>query len=250
MDKTDQRLTQAIAIEAAVKTRVDSAVTALYHTAQKAELYIGLSRQYRPINEDGERLPPERQVVRKRALDVLSEAAALLTEAFDSAAARDWGNTTAKADVTVGEETILRDVPVTFLLYLEKRLVDIRALVAAFPTLDPGEVWTLDADAGLSRSDRVETARTAKIPRALITAPATDKHPAQVHVYNEDSIIGYYETVKLSGAVSAQWQRRTVARVERLQKAVKFARERANLEPAPERSVGKPVFDWLFRAEE
>jgi len=68
-----------------------------------------------------------------------------------------------------------------------------------------------------------------------------------VEVYYEDVAIGYWTTVKFSGALPAKRVSEILDRVEKLQQAVKFAREEANGTQAVDRKVGEKVFGYLFR---
>ena len=77
-------------------------------------------------------------------------------------------------------------------------------------------------------------------------AEATEKHPAQVEVYYEDVVIGYWRTIKFSGALPAKRVNEVVERVEKLQAAVKFAREEANGVEVVEQETGEKVFRYLF----
>jgi hypothetical protein len=93
----------------------------------------------------------------------------------------------------------------------------------------------------------VQTLRTKKTPRNHVKAEATDKHPAQVEVYYEDVTVGYWRTVKFSGALPAQRVNEMLARVERLQDAVKFAREEANNMEVTDQKVGERLLQFIFR---
>jgi hypothetical protein len=42
----------------------------------------------------------------------------------------------AKADIKVGDAVIARDVPVTYLIWLEKQLVEMATVVGKLPVLD------------------------------------------------------------------------------------------------------------------
>ena len=97
------------------------------------------------------------------------------------------------------------------------------------------------------KTDPVRTIRTKKVPRNHVKAEATEKHPAQVEVYYEDIPVGYWTTVKFSGALPARRVNELVDRVEKLQHAVKFAREEANNMEITDQRVGGVVFDYLFR---
>jgi translation initiation factor 2B subunit (eIF-2B alpha/beta/delta family) len=59
-------------------------------------------------------------------------------------------------------------------------------------------------------------------------------------------VVGYWKTVKFSGAVPAARVRELTERVEKLQKAVKMAREEANSAQAEKVQTGDTVLGWLF----
>ncbi|GHA02395.1 hypothetical protein ACFOOM_09795 [Streptomyces echinoruber] len=240
------KLNQIIAVEKGVKSKALQDITAAHHKVQKPALLAGISRTYRPKDEEGEQLPPESTRVQVQAEDVLREMAASLTRLFDVTATKDWANRTARADVTVDGRTVLADVPVSYLLFLEKQLADLHAFVKKLPTLDAAESWTLDPSTDWWKTDPVRTIRTKKVPRNHVKAEATDKHPAQVEVYYEDVPIGYWTTVKFSGALPARRVNELVERVEKLQQAVKFAREEANGVEVTDQRVGDAVFGYLL----
>jgi hypothetical protein len=88
--------------------------------------------------------------------------------------------------------------------------------------------------------------RTKKIPRNHVKAEATEKKPTQVEVYYEDVSVGYWRTVKFSGALPAQRVNELLSRVEKLQQAVKFAREEANNLEIEDQQIGVRIFEYLF----
>jgi hypothetical protein len=65
-------------------------------------------------------------------------------------------------------------------------------------------------------------------------------------VYYEDIVVGFWRTVKFSGALPARRVNELAERVERLQEAVKFAREEANNLEVQDQKVGEKVFQYLF----
>jgi hypothetical protein len=146
----------------------------------------------------------------------------------------------------VDGKALLTGVPVTYLLFLEKQLVDLHTFIKKLPVLDASETWAFDASADCWATEPVQTARTKKIPRNHVKAEATEKHPAQVEVYHEDVVVGYWKTVKFSGALPAKRMNELLERLERLQKAVKFAREEANNQTAEEQKVGRTVLGYIF----
>jgi hypothetical protein len=240
------KLNQIIAIEKGTKSRTFQELTDAHQALQKPVLLSGIARTYRPKDEEGEQLPPESTKVQEKADDVIRKTVASLTKLFDVTASKDWTNCKARADVVVDGQTLLTQVPATYLLFLEKQLVDLHTFVRKLPVLDAAEAWTFDPSADSWATEPVQTVRTKKIPRNHVKAEATEQHPAQVEVYYEDVVVGYWRTVKFSGALPAQRVNELLARVEKLQEAVKYAREEANNIEADEQKVGERVFGYLF----
>ena len=240
------KLNQIIAIEKGVKSTSFQELTEAHHLLQKPSLLAGISRTYQPKDEDGEQFPPEFTRVQASAETVIKDTAKILTKLFDVTAAKDWANCQARADIVVDGRTLAADVPATYLLFLEKQLVDLHTFVRKLPTLDPSETWTFDPSADAYVTEAVQTAKTKKVPRNHVKAEATDKHPAQVETYMEDIIVGYWKTLKFSGAVPASRVKELLDRVDKLMQAVKFAREEANSLEAPDRRVGDSLFGYLF----
>ncbi|WP_320783825.1 hypothetical protein [Streptomyces sp. CRN 30] len=240
------KLNQIIAVEKGVRAKSLQDVTAAHQKVQKPALLAGIARTYQPKDEEGEQLPPESTRVQVQAEDVLRETAASLTRLFDVTATKDWANRTARADVVVDGRTILAEVPVGYLLFLEKQLGEVQAFVKKLPVLDAAESWALDPSTDWWKTEPVRTIRTKKVPRNHVKAEATEKHPAQVEVYHEDVPIGYWTTVKFSGALPARRVNELVERVEKLQQAVKYAREEANGAEVIDQRAGDAVFGYLF----
>ena len=240
------RLNQIIAVEKGVKGKSFADLTEAHQNLQKTAPLAGISRSYQPKDEDGEQLPSESTRVQIKGDEVLRQVAATLTRLFDVTATKDWTNCVARADVVVDGQTIVADVPVSYLLFLEKQLVDLHTFVKKLPVLDAAESWVRDDSTDSWRTEPVRTFRTKKVPRNHVKAEATEKHPAQVEVYYEDVAVGYWTTVKFSGALAAKQVNEILERLLRLQTAVKFAREEANNVEAIDQKVGAAFFGYLF----
>lgn len=240
------KLNQILAIEKGIKTDTFQKLTDSHHQLQKNALLAGISKTYQPRDEEGEPLPPEFTRVQVNAETVIKETREILARLFDVTATKDWANCHAKADIVVDGQKLLEDVPATYLLFLEKQLTDIHTFVRKLPALDSSENWTLDAADGIWKTAAVETIRTKKVPRNHVKAEATDKHPAQVEVYMEDVPVGRWRTVKMSGALPASRVAELLSRVEKLQAAVKFAREEANGTEADNVTISEKLFNYLF----
>lgn len=240
------KLNQIIAIEKGVKSRIQRELTDAHQALQKPALLNGLTRTYQPDDELGEKLPGETTRVQVRAKDMIQKTQEILTELFDLSATKDETNCHARADVMVDGKVLLTKVPVTFLLFLEKQLVDLHTFVKKLPVLDPSETWHFDASGDCQVTDTAFTVKTKKVPRNHVKAAATDKHPEQVEMYYEDIRVGQWKTMKFSGACPQKQVNELLERVEKLQKAVKFAREEANNTDVIQKALGEAVFGFLF----
>lgn len=240
------RLNQIIAIEKGVKSRTQRDLTDAHHALQKPALLAGITRAYQPDDEMGEKFPSETTRVQVRVQEMLKKTQEVLTELFDVTATKDETNCHALADVTVDGRVLLTKVPVTSLLFLEKQLVDVHTFVKKLPVLDPSETWRFDPSQDCYSTEPTLTVKTKKVPRNHVKSPATDKHPAQVEMYYEDIRVGQWKTVKFSGACPQKQVNELLERVEKLQKAVKFAREEANNTEVTQKHFGAAVFEYLF----
>jgi hypothetical protein len=240
------KLCQIIAIANGRKSHAASELTQIYHMLQKPELMAGISRVYRPKEEEGEQLPPEKKNAQFSVGAAIIRAKGALAELFDTLAAQDFANCEARADVVVDGKPLLHGIPVTHLLFLEKQLIDLGTLVGKLPTLDPAETWSYDPAIAMHRSEKTETTRTKKVPRNHVKAEATKEHPAQVEMYYEDTLAGYWSTTKFSGAIAVDERNEMLDRVRRLQDAVKIAREEANGIEAKNRSTSGPILGYIF----
>jgi len=240
------KLNQVIAIEKGAKSRSLQELTEAHHKLQKPALLAGISRTYRPKDEEGEQFPPESTRVQLKADDIIRETSESLIKLFDVVATKDWANCQAKADIVVDGNVLLAQVPSTYLLFLEKQLVDLHTFIKKLPVLDASESWIFDPSADCWATEPVQTLKTKKVPRNHVKAEATEKHPAQVEVYYEDVVVGTWRTIKFSGALPAKRINELLARIERLQEAVKFAREEANGMKVEEQKLGDKIFKYLF----
>ena len=240
------KLNQIIAVANGKKSRTQASLTELHHKLAKSDLLNGISRTYKPKDEEGEHFPPESKRVQVRVSQVIEAVEETLTELYDVVATQDAANCEATADVKVGEKVILPAVPVTTLLFIEKQLTDLHTFVQKLPTLDPAEEWSYSADADAYATKQSETTKTKKIPRNHVVAEATKEHPAQVQVYTEDVVVGYWSTTKFSGAIPERERNQMLRRVEELQDGVKRAREQANSVDVSNVEIAKPIFAFLF----
>lgn len=240
------KLNQILAIDKGVKTKSNREFTDLHRNISKVNLLNGFTKTYKPKDEEGDTLPSESTNVQITAEASLNTASEILTRLFDVTFTKEKTNTVALADVKIGNKTLIPEAPVTYLLFLEKQLTELREFISKIPTLDPAETWTYDSDAGFYRSESTSSTRTKKVPKTFVKYEATDRHPAQVEVFNEDQLVGYWTTTKFSGALPKDRVNTLLDRIDTLTEAVKFAREAANETEVLDGNAGKAVFDYLL----
>lgn len=241
------KLNQILAVEKGEKNKSHEAVSALHAKAQKPELYEGRVRTYTPNTEDGEQLPDERQVIQLNSDNVLQQFADALTPLWDVTATKDYTNSsTAFADIVVDNHVLLSKVPVTYLLFLEKQLNDVETFIAKLPTLDASQKWSYDANQQCFATDKTWQNRAKKVKENHLKAAATDKHPAQVEVYEKDVIVGRFEQIRFSGALPVSKKESLLVKVRKLKNAVLFAREQANSVGAQQQEVAKVLFGYVL----
>lgn len=238
-------LHQVLAAEKGVKGRAQQQLTRAYHLLQKTPLLSGVARTYQPVDDDGEKLPPESTLVQVGVKEVTESLGAALIEMFDIVLTKDAANQLAAADVIVDGQVILPDVPVTTLLFLEKQLTDLHTYVSKLPTLDPADEWHWDGNRGVYATDPVESRRTEKTPMTHVAYAATEHHPAQLHLYHKDITVGTWTTIKFSGAYPATRVAELTGKVVALQKAVIQARQKANESLVIGRQMGAQIVDFL-----
>lgn len=239
------KLNQIVAVVNGKKSEVQRALTEVYRKCKSAELFNGLTRKYTPRDDEGEKLPDENKVVMYTVDQALADFKENFASLVDVVAVQDYNNGRAVADVVVDGKVVLKDVPVTYLLFLEKQLIDLNTFIASLPTLDVAETWTLDENRDVYVSMGTKSARTKKELRHKVLYEATDKHPAQIEKWTEDVPVGDWLTTKLSGAMPLKEKKSLAEKVKKLQDAVKFARENANSIEIEKVEVAENLFNYL-----
>jgi hypothetical protein len=239
-------LSQLLAVETQIKSSSHDQLTEQHHLVQKDPLLNGISRTYQTTDDEGERLPPENTLVQVRVKEVLKNVVRVLTPYYNISLEKDSANQLATANVEVDGKIILQGVPATYLLWLEKQLIELHTFLVKLPTLPQTESWSFDEGQNTYRSAEVKTAKTKKIARPFIKYEATKEHPAQVDIVHDDKLVGYWSTTKFSGAIPRQTVQELRERIEKLQAAVKTAREAANMVKVPAVEAGSKIFGYLF----
>lgn len=234
-------LHEILAVEQEVKANAERARTRLVETFRSKQTHFtGMRRTFRPFAVDeasgetgGERLEAETRLA-KTVPDELSAVLREVGKAIDLGLQLDEANTRAKADVVVDGEVLIADVPATFLLQLERRLREVRAVFKEAPTYDPVRLWSVDAAADkkhVLRAEPVTTVRKQRARKYSVMYEATAEHPAQVDVFEVDEPVGEIRSYEWTGMLSVGRKTALLEQVDTLLAAVKRARSRANMAP-------------------
>lgn len=239
------KLHQIVALVDGKKTRAQKLLTDTHH-GWNAKAIMGITRRYKPLNDDGEKLPPETGLIQADVVKKLGEVRDVLSDYYNIVATQETANSQAVADVVVDSVVVLQSAPVGLIMFLKRQFDDLRALTVGLPTLPSDRRWTWDGNQGCFISDTQETIRTAKVPEVITLAQATPEHPAQAQVFPKDVTVGTWSTTHLSSALPVDKKDRLLKRVDNWLDALKVARESANSCEAENVEVAKPIFDNLF----
>lgn len=242
------KLNAIVALEKGVKTRTYNEITELNKAVQKPDKFSGFLKRYNPRDEEDQRLPQEMKIVEYNAFDMLDAAEKRWEELMNVVYLKDATNCDARADIVVDDKVLLPRVPVTYLLFLEKQLDDVRKFVANLPVLDASERWSYDENHRIYESETTSTHRTKKIQKPIVLYQATKEHPAQTAIVSEDVMAGTWDTIKFSGAIPKPKREKMLEKVDKLIKAVKTAREEANSIDLPVKKVhvAEEIFSFLL----
>lgn len=236
-----------------IRQRVKMQLDELYKLLAKPELLTGRVEVYTPKDEEnGEQLPDKVERVQITATEVWESISGQLVMLFDITARRDFTNSDgadAVADITLDDRVLVEKAPSPYLIWLDRQLDNLKNIADRMPTLPPTSEWSLsDPIRGIYQSEETKVVRQVPGWKSLITAEATDRHPAQTHVYQDTTQVGVWQRRLYSGAMHPAEKARLLDRIVRLQNAVNTARQAANRVEAQDPRPGQALVGYLFTA--
>jgi hypothetical protein len=215
---------------------------------KKAEHFDGVMKVYEPKEEAGEQIPPETKEIVTTVSDKINYTKESVVKAIDARISMEETNASGSvnAELKVGDKSFGTFSAIS-LLALEEWLGKVRALYKDIPTLDPTKHWDLDASAGANRYKTPEEIKFRSIKKnvPITLAPATDKHPAQVQLAQDEFQVGQYKTTYASGRISPSQKSDLLQRIDDLILAVKQAKAKANTAEVNQIKVGESIFDFV-----
>ena len=210
--------------------------------------YFGIHQRIELFDETAPQEADQHKELDDTVINKLEYTSEHIIRYLDAVLQKEKTNQEAKADIIIDGTNIASDIPATFLLGLESKLKKIKEIYSAIPTLQPGVSWEKDETEGphvYKKSNPEEKFRTKKVRKNHVLAEATDKHAAQVEVYTEDEKVAKVITDTWCGMISSAEKSAILSRIDKLMRAVKKARQRANTTEVIDINIGKSLFDYI-----
>ena len=247
------KMHELLAVDSSLKGQAQKMRLDLQATLEKKRhLFAKKLITFTPATEGGQvetREQSDLQTTVKAEVDWLKK---ILVKAVDSSFAIDQANTTAKADIVLEDGTILvKDVPATALLQLEKRLKEVSEFIHAIPTLDPAKGFSRDKDSGdgIYKARDVQKDSTKKVEEFVVVVQPTKEHPAQTAKVTKDIKAGTILEQEWSSLITPSTKAELLTRAEILFRAVTQARSRANdtVVDTKANKIGDKLLDFVFQ---
>jgi len=245
------KLHELLAVEADLDSvQKNIAMEAINSFTKKTHLFFGYQKELKHFIEGLPEAPKDTQALETTVNDKLAYVNDHIIRYFDAVYQKELTNQTAKSDIVIGDKVLAKDVPATFLLGLENKLKSLRLLYNAIPTLPSGVSWIKDVaypDDVFLQSPSEEKYKTAKTFKHKVLYEATEHHPAQIERWEETENVGMYITHKWTGMLPVAQKSIYLSRLDKLLRAVKQARQRANTASVTNSKIAKDLFDYIMQ---
>lgn len=202
-----------------------------------------------PENKAIEDAAREEKPVTTTVVETLDYALDIWAKAEDLQYQKNSTNRKATGDLVFRGQTILTGLPVDELLGLEARLLRLRQLFEAIPTVDATKNWERNSQLGeyiWVTTNPVDTTKTEKRTVAVEMSPATKEHKAQVQAVSKDEVVGKYTAIHRSGEATAIQKAGALKVIDDLIVSAKQARMRANETEAVEDKIAATITTLLL----
>ncbi len=246
------KLHELLAVEGSLEQQANKVRTDLANTFEKKRHLFEEKRViFKPSVETEHETVEVQSDIQSTVRQELNWISNHIIKAFDASYQVAEANTKARANVILDDDTetiLLKDVPATALLELEKRIAEIHTLINSIPTLDPAKGFSLDtARTNIYKAREVVKIRTKKTNEVIVKYAATVEHPAQTELVPIDKPIGLIKEQESSGLITPSEKSILINRVEILGRAVRKARSRANeVEVDSSKKIGKVLVGYIF----
>jgi len=250
-EKKNPKLHELLAVkkdlqQQAAKTRAD-----LENTFEKKQHHFtGKLKTFTPNGEDAVEKTEDKLEIQTTVNKELGWLKPYLAKSLDAHYHVAAGNMKASSNVVLEDGTVLLvSVPASTLLELEDYLEGLRGFIMKIPTLDPSKGYHPDSSQGdgVYQARAVEKIRTMAQKKVYVLYPATEKHPAQVQLVDEQVPVGTIREQEWSSMLTPTDKGHLLDRCEVLLRAVKKARARANeAEVDVSAKIGDSLIGYVF----
>lgn len=243
------QLHEILAVESSLGKAADKLMQESRKTLGKENLFMGATRTLKMFDTESEHLNTKESVNLETTVDEnIDYLIDPVGDYWDAILQKDLTNQTATADIIIDGQTIAAGLPATFLLNMETKLGELRRVYDSIHTLAPGIKWEIDRDhskMGVFTANENETFKTEKMVEFVIAAEATEQHPAQVREVPKTTNVGKYSLQKWCGLLSPLEKAMRIQRLDKLIRAVKKARQRANKAEIVNAHVAGDLFSYI-----
>jgi hypothetical protein len=215
---------------------------------KKTAHFMGQHRKLEMFIDDGIKQPESFKKIDTTVDQKLKYMQKTEVRYFNAMLQKEATNQTAVADLIVDGATIGTDLPATFLLGMETRLKHLRSVYELVPTLAPGISWVEDDSQGdniFKTEHPEEKLKTETVIEPVILYNATKEHPAQIKEVSKVNNVGKYSLTSWSGMITPAEKSALLGRVDKLVRAFKQARQRANTAEVVKRTIGTEIFTYI-----
>lgn len=242
------KLHQLLAVESDLDGKFKRVCEETKKTFAKPALFTGFNRRLEVFEEDSVDWPEENQDMTTTVKDRIDYTSTSIVAYLDALYQKEATNQTAQADLIVDGTTIGTKVPATFLLGLETRLKYIRGVYEAMPTLGAGIEWKPSLDKGDGIFEMVhpeEKIKTKMTFKSQILVEPTEHHPAQIEKWEEQIPVGKFIKTVWTGLVTSATKAEMLGRIDKLLRAVKMARQKANSAKVVNDHIAANIMDYI-----
>ena len=245
------KLHEILAVEGSLEGEVKGIINETANTfTKKVNHFLGAIKVCEMFDADDVALPTERQEMVTTVGLKLEHTHKSLERYIDVLLQKEATNQTAVADLVIDGVVLANDLPVTFLLGMEHRMKTYRVMYESIPTLQPGRDWEEDTAYGLpgvyKDHNKEEKLRSAKKFKSQVLYEATKEHPAHIEKWEEQVPVGKFVQETWSGMMSPAEKSAILGRFDKLIRALKQARQRANNVDIVSKSVGKELIGYMI----
>lgn len=251
--KSTPRLHELLAVESDLSNTAEKVVKeAIVTFTKKANHFVGHHKWLVMFSDERQQEAEgasETKEIVETVPSKLRYVSKALVKYWDAICQKEATNQTAVADLVVDGKVMAESLPATFLLGMESRLQKLRAVLSAIPTHEPGIDWVPDADRGedvFKSADTQKTRREEKFLAHKILVEPTKEHPAQIEKWTENRAVGTYHLQKWTSTLSPAGKSDLLARCDKLIRATKKARQRANQATVVKTKVAKNMIDYVL----